>query len=85
MSVTAHVPLDEEQIQLLLRLLEPGGGWSEDPLRGRTQAALSAGLVVIERRKAPPPREGCCPDCGVPPLHFHRGSCPRIRGLAFDR
>lgn len=49
----AWVPLDEEQCRLLLQLLAPDGGWSSDPLRGRTQAVLSIGLeIAVKKRRA---------------------------------
>lgn len=47
----AWVPLDEEQCRLLLQLLAPEGGWSSEPLRGRTQMVLSIGLEVAVRKR----------------------------------
>lgn len=45
------VPLDVQQIQLLLLALGAahGPGYSSDPLIARTQAALSIGLELADR------------------------------------
>lgn len=48
----AMIPLDLEAIRVLMSLLAPDGGWSDDPVKARTQAALSIGLQMLA--EAPP-------------------------------